>query len=371
MSAGEGATQARITVVFPLYRTADSVAGLVEAVARQRPPADADPARWAEVVFIDDASPDDTVAQLRRALEAVPLPIPARLVQNDRNLGLSRSLNRALEMVETDYVLTCHGDCRFGSDDYLARAVALLDENPDVAVVSGQSIADVEAGLSRAEKVYLAANLMDVFPDGDEDLVPVGFAEGRCDGFRMAAMRAAGLYDTTVRTAGEDQVLAARLRADGYRVCRAPGLRYYLSVSTAQDSPLKLVRHVRLFGRVHPYLLLVNRGTLAGAAGAQAGGNRSRRTLLRVLQLAGGLSWAWLVAALATRRPAGPPLALIAGTTRRQVRACSPGTCVICASAAATSPSWRPSSPRWTSPTRRASSRASRCSSARGDRTIV
>ena len=70
------------------------------------------------------------------------------VVQNDRNLGLSRSLNRALAMVETDYVLTCHGDCRFGSDDYLARAVALLDENPDVAVVSGQSIADVEAGLS-------------------------------------------------------------------------------------------------------------------------------------------------------------------------------------------------------------------------------
>jgi hypothetical protein len=218
-------------------------------------------------------------------------------------------------MVETDYVLTCHGDCRFGSDDYVARAMTLLDENPDVAVVSGQSMADVEAGLSRAEKVYLAANLMDVFPDGDGDLVPVGFAEGRCDGFRMEALRAAGFYDITLRTAGEDQVLAARMRAGGYRVCRAPGLRYYLSVSTAQDSPLKLVRHARLFGRVHPYLLLSNRGTLAGAAGAAAGRNRTERSLLRALQLVGGLSWAWLAASLATRRPAGPPLAAIAGTS--------------------------------------------------------
>jgi glycosyltransferase involved in cell wall biosynthesis len=149
---GNGATAARITVVFPLYRTAESVAGLVEGIARQRPPAGADPARWAEVLFIDDASPDDTAARLQRCLEEVSLPICTRFVQNERNLGLSRSLNRALEMVETDYVLTCHGDCRFGSEDYVARAVELLDENPDVAVVSGQSIADVETGLSRAEK---------------------------------------------------------------------------------------------------------------------------------------------------------------------------------------------------------------------------
>jgi glycosyltransferase involved in cell wall biosynthesis len=312
---GNGAAGARITVVFPLFRAAQAVPGLVEAIGRQRPPADADPARWVEVIFMDDASRDDTVERLRRELETARLPFRVRVVENEENVGLARSLNRALGMVETDYVLTCHGDCRFGSDDYVARAADLLDRNPDVAVVSGQSIADVDAGLSRAEKVYLAANLMDVFPDGDEGLVPVGFAEGRCDGFRMAALEAAGFYDTTLRTAGEDQVLASRMRADGYRVCRAPGLRYYLSVSTAQDSLLKLVRHAQLFGRVHPYLLLVNRGTLQGAAGATAGGNRTRRSALRAFQLIGGASWVWLAASVVARRPTAPPIALILGTT--------------------------------------------------------
>ena len=310
-----GAPGARITVVFPLYRAAEAVPGLVEAIARQRPPEAADPGRWVEVIFMDDASGDDTVERLRAELEAAQLPFRVRVVENERNVGLARSLNRALGMVETDYVLTCHGDCRFGSDDYVARAADLLDGNPDVAVVSGQSIADVEAGLSRVEKVYLAANLMDVFPDGEEGLVPVGFAEGRCDGFRMAALQSAGFYDTTLRTAGEDQMLASRMRADGYRVCRAPGLRYYLSVSTAQDSLLKLVRHAQLFGRVHPYLLLVNRGTLPGAAGKKAGGNRTRRSTLRALQLVGGAAWVWLAASLATRRSAAAPVALIAATT--------------------------------------------------------
>lgn len=310
----ERAPGARITVVYPLYRAASTVGMLVDAIARQRPPEGADPATWLEALFIDDASPDDTLPRLREALGAADLPFPVRVMENERNLGLARSLNRALGIVRTDYVLTCHVDCRFGADDYVARAVRLLDEHPDVAAVAGQSIADVDAGLSRAEKVYMAANLMDVFPDDAEGLVPVGFAEGRCDAFRMAALRAVGFYDTALRTAGEDQILASRLRAEGYHVFQAPSLRYHLSVSSSQDSLRKLVRHACLFGRMHPYLLFMNRGTLAGVAGPAAGANRTRRSALRALQLAGGGAWAWLGVALLRRRRRAPAALLVAGT---------------------------------------------------------
>jgi GT2 family glycosyltransferase len=306
---------ARITVIFPTYRAADAVCGLVEGIARQRPPEGADPATWLEVLFIDNASPDDTVEQLEAALAAADLAFPVRIVRNDENLGLARSFNRALGMVETDYVLTCHADCRFGSDDYVARAVGLLDRNPDVAVVSGQSIADVASGLSQVEKVYLAANLMDIFPDGDDELVPVGFAEGRCDAFRMEALRRAGFYDTTLRRAGEDQVLSATMRANGYRVCRAPSLRYFLSVSSDQDSLLKLVRHAQLFGRVTPYLLLANRGTAQGVVGRTAGRNRTERSALRALQLAGGGAILALAGAAVAGRPTLRPAAVLAATT--------------------------------------------------------
>lgn len=312
---GRGVPQARITVVFPVYRAADAVGALVDAVGRQHPPAGADPERWVEVVFIDNASPDDTLERLEAALAAARLPFSVRLMRNEENLGLARSFNRALATVETDYVLTCHADCRFGSDDYVARVVDLLDRHPDVAVVSGQPIADVDGGLSRVEKVYLAANLMDIFPEGAAELEPVGFAEGRCDGFRMQPLREAGFYDTTLRRAGEDQVLSARIRAAGYRVCRAPGLRYYLSVSSDQDSLLKLVRHAQLFGRVTPYLLLANRGTLHGIAGATAGRNRTLRTTLRTLQLVGAASWLAVAAAIGARRSPAPAAAAVAATS--------------------------------------------------------
>ena len=134
----------------------------------------------------------------------------------------------------------------------------------------------------------------------------MGFAEGRCDALPhgRAARRRASTTRPSDR-AGEDQVLAARLRASGYRVCKAPGLRYFLSVSSDQDSLLKLVRHAELFGRVTPYLLIANSGTVAGVAGASAGPNRTRRTLLRALQLsARRRGWVWCRRGVATRSPA-------------------------------------------------------------------
>jgi hypothetical protein len=176
-------------------------------------------------------------------------------------------------------------------------------------------MADVDGGLSRVEKVYLASNLMDIFPEGAGELEPVGFAEGRCDGFRMEVLRKAGYYDTTLRRAGEDQVLSARMRAAGHRVCRAPSLRYYLSVAADQDSLLKLVRHAQLFGRATPYLLLANRGTLAGVAGATAGRNRTLRAALRALHLAGAASWLGLAAAISTRRSPAPAATVVVCTS--------------------------------------------------------
>jgi hypothetical protein len=127
---------------------------------------------------------------------------------------------------------------------------------------------------------------MDLFPPLDQgELIPVGFAEGRCDVFRMSALEKAGYYDPTLRLAGEDQVLAGKMRSHGFRICQAPHLKYYLSVSVQQDSLAKLPQHQRRFGRAHPYILLRHRDARQGAVGDQAGGNRNVRTWLSAQQL--------------------------------------------------------------------------------------
>jgi GT2 family glycosyltransferase len=277
----------KITVIFPLYRAAPAVPELVASLARQRHPDGLPQSDWLEAIFIDNASPDNTVEVLRQTLNgATTLDADIRVIENSENVGLARSFNRALGLTTTDFVLTCHADCQFGSDTYVAEMLGLLSQTPDAAAITGQPTASTDA--SRVEKVYLTANLMDLFPpDTETGLTSIGFAEGRCDGFRMEALRAVGFYDTSLRRAGEDQVMAARLRNAGYSLYQAPHLHYVLSVSSDQDSLTKLIHHARLFGRVYPYVLS-QKGTVSGVASVGAGSNRHRRAALRALQLASG-----------------------------------------------------------------------------------
>jgi GT2 family glycosyltransferase len=291
------------------------VPGLVEALARQRHPAHERQADWLEAVFVDDASSDGTAQAVRRAFAERGDPPHWRLLVHGSNLGLARTLNEQLAAARAPFLLTCHLDCRFGGDAYVATMLELAERRPEAAAITGQPALPEDRPLPFAEKLNVVANLMDVLPgSAGAEIEPVGFAEGRCDLFRVEALRAVGLYDTHLRTSGEDQVLAARLRAKGYAIYKAPGLEYRLSVSAEQDSAFKLLRHQRLFGRTTPYILLAVPGSAAGLVGPCAGANRRRRALLRATQLAFGIGLATLAAALAVGWPAWPWLAALAAT---------------------------------------------------------
>jgi GT2 family glycosyltransferase len=289
----------RITVVFLLYHAPRFVAGLVEAIARQgheRFPRAED---WLRVMFVDNGSTDDTGKILAAEVAKAGSPPHWQIVTHTPNLGYAGAVNKAFRLAETPYALTCHCDCLFGSDDYVATMLDLLERHPKAAVVTGQPAFPAGKSLPFAEKVNLVANLMDVFPaETSEELVPVGFAEGRCDAFRLEAVRAAGYYDTSHHSAGEDQILSARMRAAGYEVYQAPRLSYLLSVSDEQDTVGKLIRHTELFGEKHPILILRG-GAGAGALGGPAGANRRARSLLRFSHLAA--VFAYLVVPLGLR----------------------------------------------------------------------
>lgn len=304
-TALEAARAPRVTVAFLLYNAADRVPSLVAGLVRQRHPSFSRADEWMRAVFVDDASADGTAEAVRRELAARGSPAWCRLVVHAHNLGLARTLNELFAEASTPFVLTCHLDCSFGRDDYVAAMVELIEKTGDAAAISGQPVLPNAVELPLAEKLNVVANLMDVVPDAGTtpELVPVGFAEGRCDVFRVGALREVGLYDTRLRTSGEDQVLAARLRARGYEVYKAPRLHYQLSVSAEQDSVAKLLRHQHLFGRTTPYIVLSVPGSLAGLVGRHAGANRSRRTLLRLSQLVSTVGYAVVLTSLSLGWP--------------------------------------------------------------------
>ena len=191
---------------------------LLRGLVSQAHPAFPRQSDWLEAVFVDDASGDGTAEVVARALAAIGSPSHYRLVVHPRNLGLAETLNETFRQAPTPFVLTCHLDCRFGSERYVAAMLDLIEAHPRAAAITGQPGLPPGSRLPFAEKLNVVANLMDIFPaDTAKDLVPVGFAEGRCDVFRVEALREAGLYDTRLRVSGEDQVLAAKLRAKRLR----------------------------------------------------------------------------------------------------------------------------------------------------------
>lgn len=279
----------KITVIFLLYSEAKYVPGLFAGILRQRHPVHSSQTDWMEVMFVDNGSKDDTLQVIQAELARAGSPSNYQIVHIPQNVGIARAMNHAFSLVKTPYVLTCHCDVLFGSDDYAARMRDLLASHSDAGAIAGQPDIPRKERIPFAEKLNLITNLMDIFPpveDSSRDtLTPVGFVEGRCDGFRLEALKVAGCYDTTLKLAGEDQVLAARMRQQGFQIYQAPALRYMLSVSSDQDSLLKLARHQRLFGRAHPYIVLMNRKAVSGIAGKSAGGNRQARTILRLSQV--------------------------------------------------------------------------------------
>lgn len=302
-------------MAFLLYNAAREVGALVEALVSQRHPGFDRQSDWLEAVFVDDASRDGTAEAARQALAARGSPSHVRLVVHEENLGLAGTLNELVAGAQTPFLLTCHLDCRFGRDDYAAAMLDWMERRPEAAAVTGRPVLPPVSNLSFAEKLNVVANLMDVLPvDARDELVPVGFAEGRCDVFRVEALRAVGGYDTHLRVSGEDQVLAARLREKGYRLYQAPQLAYALSVSGEQDSVSKLLRHHWLFGRTTPYIVLAVPGSASGLLGAQAGSNRTSRALLRLAELAGSVAWPLVPVGLALGWPASvwaAPLGLV------------------------------------------------------------
>jgi GT2 family glycosyltransferase len=272
--------------VFLLYNAAAIVPLLVQGLWRQRHEKYERQEVWLRAVFIDDASTDATINVLRSELDRIGRPAHWHVVVNEVNLGLSGTLNKVMRTIRTPFVLTCHCDCLFGSDVYVASALRMLEGRPRVAIITGQPMLHPQAPLAFAEKLNIVANLMDILPPRrTSELVPVAFAEGRCDVFRMSALTEVGFYDSALRTSGEDQLLAADLREKGYEVMQAPGLPYILGASNEQNSLWKLIRHQHLFARTQAYIVLTRGHAAFGGFSLGSSANRTARALLRLSQL--------------------------------------------------------------------------------------
>lgn len=90
----------RISVIVPLFNKAAYIGETIAALATQAPPP-------AELIIVDDASTDDSVARCREALMEHAEPLSAtrhQLIVSERNGGPSHARNRGLQNASGDWI---------------------------------------------------------------------------------------------------------------------------------------------------------------------------------------------------------------------------------------------------------------------------
>ena len=92
-----------ISVLLPNYNHAGFIGKALDALASQTRPPD-------EILVIDDASTDDSVAVIESFHQVLP---QLRLLRNERNLGVDATTNRGLAEARGDHVICT------GADDWL------------------------------------------------------------------------------------------------------------------------------------------------------------------------------------------------------------------------------------------------------------
>ncbi len=305
-------TNQLITIIFPLYNAVENIPALVEALSKQKHPENDCQKNWLTAIFIDNCSSDKTVETLQKSLEAYKSNISSKIIRNSENIGLARSLNKAIEEVNTEYFLSCHCDCIFGHDEYVYNLFRILDSDSNIAAVAGTpEIKDVSKA-SFVEKLNVVNNLMDIVPSPKKKtLLNVPFVEGRCDGFNLKAIKEVGLYPTDLKLAGEDQLLCESLREKGYKILQSTIDRFYLYLSFQQNSIYRLLVHTARYARAHVVILLKSRKSFFAPTKLDSSWNKQARFYMRGLQILSSLGYLFFIASLLFSVSLGPAISVL------------------------------------------------------------
>lgn len=195
-----------VSVIIPAYNAADLLPVCLVSVLRQDYPA-------YEVIVVNDGSTDRTA----ECLSAFRDP-RLRVLHHQRNLGLAASLNDGISSAEGELILILHADCELVSTHYVRQAAEHFAD-PRVTWITGDHESLGLAGGDLFERVFAALRLQ-TRRRRLLTIVPVTFAEGKCDMIRRRALDEVGGFPKDTKWSGEDQLLSYALRGKGYPIMK-------------------------------------------------------------------------------------------------------------------------------------------------------
>ena len=188
----------RITVVVlsrnHVRQTVDTVARLTALPEAPR------------VIVADNGSGDATISLLGSLFPQV------RIIQGLRDLGTA-GFNRASALVSTDYVACCD-DSTWWAPGALARAVQLLDANPQVAVLNARVVGDDE------REIHPGCLMLGATSPGADGLPGPALANymaGACI-LRTRVFRAVGGYEERLAAGAAEELAALDVLSAGHSI---------------------------------------------------------------------------------------------------------------------------------------------------------
>ncbi|HTS52782.1 MAG TPA: glycosyltransferase family 2 protein [Burkholderiales bacterium] len=121
--------QPQVSVVIPIYNEEENLADLVERVGSALLRA----GRRFELICVDDGSKDESAFILAELTITRSWLKPLYMI---RNYGQSAALQAGFDQAKGDIIVTLDGDLQNDPDD-IPRLLELMDERPDVDVISG------------------------------------------------------------------------------------------------------------------------------------------------------------------------------------------------------------------------------------------
>lgn len=215
--------KASIAVIIASYNYGNFLIEAIESVLRQTRMPD-------EIIITDDASEDNTYEIAEFYQRKYPSLI--RVNRNEKNLGIVKNFNKAVNLTNSDYITILGADNRYRSD-FIEKTSSILDQYLDVGI----AYSDFALFGSRAKVVYESflperRNLVKVdkffivaFPDFNEatkhELLTKGNFIHGSSMYRRNAFYEVGGYIEQVNLP-EDYNLFSRIVRSGWNARRVP-----------------------------------------------------------------------------------------------------------------------------------------------------
>lgn len=222
----------KLTVIIVAYNSRDDLSDCLRAILDSR-------LTEAEIVVVDNASADDSVALVRSCFPAV------RVLRSETNLGFGGAINFAVPQTQGDVIVVLNPDVTV-NPDCITSLIDWIDRDADTGVVGakllypGSSIIQHAGGLI-AYPLALASH----YGYGQDDLgqydVPrdVDYVTGAVFAIKRSVLMAVGGFDEGFYPAYyEETDLCYRVRRAGYRVVYVPQAvaLHHESRTTGRDS---------------------------------------------------------------------------------------------------------------------------------------